>query len=317
MDTRTRKRFLVSPWMMLALCLYALPLRAEEIQAIETIQPEPHLGGGASISSDGQRLVYVGKGGLHLREVSTKRDRVLIDRVGPLMDVFRNPVFGNDGEEVFVSASGGTYYYPSGIYSIRLDTASVRPLTTTEVAKPSAAGNAVYKRYYYSPHMSPTSSTLLMGVYDAVQRTENIGLLDGTTSRVKILAQGRPLAWNADGSALYYSDGEKLMSLDLESRKSYDTQIQGRVIGKLADTTFVIDDLEEIKFVSLRHGKPVWRKSNIPRLVQFGVPQFGQEAHQMTLQSLQSSNNGLVLLIYQEDSGEQERLELVRLTSEN
>jgi hypothetical protein len=152
---------------------------------------------------------------------------------------------------------------------------------------------------------------LLMGVYDAVLGTENIGLLDGATSGVKILAQGRPLAWNADGSSLYYSDGERLMNFDLESRKSFDTQIRGRVIGKLADATFVIDDGETINFASVLNGKIAWRKSNIPRTVQFGIPQFDQQPKQLTLRSVQSSRAGLALFVYKGVS--KERLDVVRI----
>src|SRR5918999_2039243 len=82
----------------------------------------------------------------------------------PGIDVFLKPVFSSDGTRVLFSANGGTYYYPSDVYSIKIDGSSLQRLTRAKGFLPGqepANGNAMYAEYFYSAQPASDGTKIL------------------------------------------------------------------------------------------------------------------------------------------------------------
>jgi hypothetical protein len=293
-----------------------LSAESDSTSVIAVIDVASKLGGGATLSPNGRSLVYVGTDGLHLRDLTTSRDRLLQQEVGPANDVFQSPVFTPDGTRVLVSASGGTWYYPSDIYSIAVDGSGANKLTISVPASPETTGNAAYQQYFYSAVMSPTSSTILIWVYDTVKATNNVGILDSTfvehqrllPGEVRILTEGKPVAWSNDGRSFYLSREDKLMKFDLDTNKMHEVSIRGTVVGiTLGSETLAVDDGAGIYFAKLGPGHNSERRSTFRRS-QFVMSKVGK-LEELPLESMQWTATGLTLLVYQ-GIGRQ-RLELV------
>lgn len=102
-------------------------------------QSMDHLGGGAALSPDGTTLVYVGEDdGLHAVSVGTGDMRPVLKNkdAGTGGGVFSSPSFSPDGTQIIFSASGGTMYYPSDIYSVHLDGSGLTRLTHSKEIDP-------------------------------------------------------------------------------------------------------------------------------------------------------------------------------------
>src|ERR1035437_603092 len=108
------------------------PTRDEMDAVVIVTQSRFHLGEGATVSSDGRYVAYVGDdNGLHILDVDSQESRTLLTQVAQGIDVFSHPTFDPTGTRVVFSASGGTKYYPSDIYSVNTDGTDLRKLTTS------------------------------------------------------------------------------------------------------------------------------------------------------------------------------------------
>jgi len=287
---------------------------APVVAAIDTGR---HLGGGANLSSDGRLLVYVAADGLHLRNLATNKDTVLQREVEFGNAVFDSPVFTPNGKQVLVSVSRGTWYYPSDIYSIRVDGSSGPVKLTTSAPTASKDRGAVYGQYFYSAIMSPKSSDILVWVYDALGSKSSGGIIEGGSvdqarsvhGPVRVIAQGEPLAWSNDGRSFYLSSGNKVIRYYVGSRETTESVISGRVVGKIySSEALAIDDGKRIYFVDMDSDREVARNVVFPRSEFVATTTSSRE--ELTLKSMQSITSGLTLLIYRGPTTE--RLELVK-----
>jgi len=199
-------------------------------------------GAGASLSADLSSMVYVGGDrALHVVEIASHKDRVVLTGVG-FLDTFMDPSFSPDGKRIVFSLSGGTWYYPSDIYSVQSDGTGLKQLTRS---KPIEGGR--YAEYFYTPRYSPDGSQILVRQYDLATKTEqpdlaSVMLPDG--SGLHVLTKGESLAWADAGKAIFILNEQGVCKYDLASRK---TQVvkgldEVPVLGKLRGTdTFAVD----------------------------------------------------------------------------
>jgi hypothetical protein len=283
---------------------------------VATIDTGRHLGGGANLSPDGQSLVYVAADGLHLRDLATNKDTLLQREVEFGNAVFDSPTLTPNGKYVLVSVSGGTWYYPSDIYSIGIDGSGPTKLTTSTPTASKDRG-AAYRRYFYSAMMSPKSSDILVWVYDATASKSNGGIIEGGSfdssglahGPVRVIAQGEPLAWSNDGRSFYQSSGNKVIRYYVGSRETTESVISGKVVGKIyGSETLAIDDGKRIYFVDMDSDREVAGNVVFPRSEFVATKTSSRE--ELTLKRVQSIATGLTLLIYRGPTTE--RIELVK-----
>jgi Tol biopolymer transport system component len=148
---------------------------------------------GACISPDAKNIVYVGAedNALHVVELATRHDRQVLTTIDHGLDVFDDPSFSPDGNRIIFSASGGTRYYPSDIYSVQLDGAGLLQLTTS---KPAGGNNTgTFAEYFYEPKYSPDGSEVLAWRYDGPAQTDSAVLMSSSGAGLRVLTSGKPL----------------------------------------------------------------------------------------------------------------------------
>lgn len=280
------------------------------VQTVFAVQQSTnHLGGGASLSPDGGRLVYVADdNALYLLDLSTGQRQALLEEAGPGIDVSRNPAFSSDGTQVLVSMSGGTVYYASNIYSLNRDGSGFKRLTQAQelpAGTTPAVGNAIYAQYFPSAQFSPDGTKVLLQVYDSVQGADNAAVMNADGSQLQVLTPGTPLFWSSDGQSFYYSQANAVKAFSLATKTSATISgLNGRVLGRLPDKEwFGVDDGQSVSLVSVQDSSATFVATwNIPRVKTVG-------SDQLVLNSFQWTKSGRVLLLYQ---GERtERFEVV------
>ena len=164
---------------------------------------------------------------------------LLLKEAKPGIDVFLKSVFSSDGTRVLFSANGGTYYYPSDVYSIKIDGSSLQRLTRAKGFLPGqepANGNAMYAEYFYSAQPASDGTKILLHLYDAVHGSNNTALIDSDGSHLEIIDQGTPLFWGNDNQAVYYSQTDMVKRFDLRTKESQAiASLKGKVLGKWPD----------------------------------------------------------------------------------
>src|ERR1700722_16353481 len=134
----------------------------QNVQSVLIVKQGGHLGDGVALSADGTTMVYVAEDrGLHLLKIASREDHVLLKEGGG-SDVFSSPSFSPDGMHVAFSASGGTMYWPSEIYSVTTDGTEVRQLT---VSSPKTVSGGHRSELFYAPKYSPDGSQILLWRY--------------------------------------------------------------------------------------------------------------------------------------------------------
>jgi WD40-like Beta Propeller Repeat len=296
---------------------------SEQNQPSQTVfvmeREKTHLGGGAAISPDGKLLAYIGNDdGLYLHNLADGKEQLLLKEAEPGLDVFLNPVFSPDGIRVLFSASGGTRYYPSNIYSIKIDGSSLERLTQAKALSPrelEKESNPIYAQYFYSAQYAPNGTRILMRLYSAMQGTDNVALIDSSGTHLEVIGRGTPLFWSSDAQAVYYSQGDTVKKFNLSSK---DNQIvdglRGKIIGKLPDRdVFALDDGASITLESVQDRTTVtlakWNTPRVKSVVRTNSKNDATNRDQLTLNSLQWSRSGRSLLIYEGDT--MERFEVV------
>ncbi|MFL6388937.1 MAG: TolB family protein [Terriglobales bacterium] len=275
-------------------------------------QENSHLGGGVAISPDGRMLAWVASDSrLHLRNIDTAQEKTLLEEASPGLDVFSNPEFSADGKLILFSASGGTRYYPSNIFSIQLDGSGLRQLTQ---AKPLAEenNNSPYAEYFQSAKESPDGMKILVGVYDSTAEKERVGLLDTNNKQVSYLADGQPISWSSDNQEIYYTQDGSLRSVNLQTKESRIlTSLNGRIVG--ADQgEFAIDQNGTSALADLQdHSVSVhpWSVSLVAFVSQSQKNTSKATAEQLTLASVKWSKTSRLVLNYQGDT--MERIEVI------
>ncbi len=289
------------------------PFRA--VFALE--RKDTHLGGGVAISSDGGMLAYIADdNSLHVRELSSGNDRLLVKEVGPGIDVFSSPAFSPDGNLVLFSASGGTRYYPSDIYSIGVHDLRITRLTKSPQIATDQVGQqgGGYGQYFYSAQFAPDGAKILLRVYNTAQRADYVALMDPDGSHAEVVSHGTPLFWTSDSQAIYYSQDTVVKRYNLRSSRTQTIKGLERGLGKLSDReVFAIDTGTKVTFVRLQDDSllPVG-ESRIPRvrLGDRGSRAGGASGlEDLVLTSIQASASGRLLLVYRGDM--LERLEVV------
>lgn len=296
-------------------------------------QSTNHLGGGAALSPDGSTLVYVGEDdGLHAVSVGTGEKRpVLKDKdAGTGGGVFSSPSFSPDGTQIIFSASGGTYYYASDIYSVHLDGSGLTRLTHSKEIdpehRPPDIGQAEFWQYFGWPQFAPDGSKILLGVDNTVGGSKNVAVMSVDGSGLKVVAQGDSLFWGADSQSVYYDPAAqdapqaRLQKLDLATGTTESIQglianrvdnlqrIAPSILGKLPDKDWFVvaaPKTYNVSLMSAQHGAATFQSSwDIP--LSEPTPQG-----LISLVSIQWAPIGKVLLIYQGDKVE--RFEVAQL----
>jgi len=296
-----------------AMCTtFTLSVLAIGVSVVASIDTPWHLGGGATVSPDGHSIVYVSADGLHLHDVIANKDRVLVPDIVSSGSVFENPQFTPDGSHVLFSVSGGTWHYPSDIYSIRLDGTGASKLTEPVPASAANPESAAYKQYFYSAMISPKSSDILLWVYDASGEKSYVGIMKNRTvdrthnflEKIELLAEGEPIAWSDDGSAFYYVNGDKVTTCDVATRQKKAWTTSEKVLGIAGPRTLAMDDGKNVHFVDLRSGDNLPPSQLLPRMV--ASPQGN-----LTVSNVQWIPTGLTLIVYR--GPRTERIELVNI----
>ncbi len=279
-----------------------------------------YLGEGAALSPDGGLLAYLGTDKhLYVRDLNRNELHLVLAAAKPsetvgTLDVFSNPAFSPDGTRVLVTASGGTYYYPSDIYSLQADGSGLKQLTQG-VAIPEGApraeeaGQAVYSQYFSRPQFSPDGTKILLHVHDVTQGTNRVAVMNPDGSELQILAPGTPLFWSADSQAVYYSQAGSVNKLFLNATQSQAISgLDGAILGKVPDKEWlVVDTGRSINVVSVQTGSAAlvatWNVARVKLVT--GEPAI--------LRGVQWSKSGRVLLVYEGDT--MERLEVAQPSS--
>jgi len=227
---------------------------AQSISVIFALRPKGHLGGGAALSHDATKIAYVGPpvplGALHVVDIASRTDRVLT-REGVACD----PSFSPDGKRIVFSLSGGTWHYPSDIYSVRLDGTGLTQLTHSKPAELNDKGEYAtefagdYAEYFYTPKYSPDGSEILVWRDPGTTRTNPTELaitISPDGSGIRVLTEGKPLGWAEMGKAIFIQTDQcafckyELGSRTIKPIRGFDEMdVLGKLRGK---DTFAVDN---------------------------------------------------------------------------
>jgi hypothetical protein len=220
-----------------------------------TLEQASPVGGGASLSADGETMVYAGSdNALHMLQIASREDHVLLKRIDPDLSFFSSPSFSPDGLRVVFGAGGGTSYYRSEIYSVWRDGTHLTRLTTSlERRNPDGK----FSEFFYTPTYSPDGSQILVWHYSNDPRgshTDSAELVSPTGSRLLRMIDGRPLCWSTTGDAIFVARGEHdqdgkgaiVVKVDLVTGTNEPvSRLNEPIFGKLpaADVFAIEDDL--------------------------------------------------------------------------
>jgi len=273
-------------------------------------QSQEHLGSGASLSPDSTKIVFVGAdNALHIVDIASHQDRQVLRSVGPGLDVFDNPAFSPDGKRLVFSASGGTKYYQSNIYTVRLDGTGLLQLTRAEPAQGESKEG--FSEYFYTPRYSPDGSQILAWRYDGILGTDSAVTMSSSGAGLRVLTSGQPLFWDNAGQAVFVARRQQqgtIYEYDLVSGATKPIQgLDERPLGRLLDTnTFVVPqngqlDLMTVEQATARSTQMLPLASTIP-----------SDESNMTLVQVSSDQSDTYLLLRYENES-REVLQIVRI----
>jgi len=297
----------------------ALDKNKDSTNVLVIERAKTHLGEGAALSPDGRLFAYIGNdNSLRVRDLNTGQDRLLLSEVGPGLDVFVNPMFSPDGTRVIFSASGGTRYYPSDIYSINTQGSDLVRLTHSKALSTAEKVNApLYSEYFYSAQYAPNGKKLMLRVYDPVRQADKVALTNNNGENLEIIGDGIPLYWSNDGESLYYVKDNNLTRYLLKLKeKQINARVNGRILGKLIDAdVFVMDDGNRIATARIEDAlnSNAATPLDISR-VRSSSRQKARDTEELALTSVQFSATGRSLRIYEGEMSE--RYEIVDPTKQ-
>jgi len=234
------------------IALSALIISAQvppSVQPLLILRQPATLGGGAALAANGETMVYVASDkALRVRNVAAGDERVIVSLIAstrPPLDVFNDPCFANGDSSVIFSAGGGTVYYPSEIFSVNTDGSGLVQLTRSSEAR--IAGKVT--EAFYRPICSPAGDQVMVwhheppGNESSSRESALLLALDGTKRQT--VANARPLAWSANGLAVFVARNDAVVKVDLGTGREQSVQhlsepILGRFPGR--DVFAVVDD---------------------------------------------------------------------------
>ncbi len=251
-------------------CILALVVCAGPVLADADIKQREHrvlfamslrrgLGGGASLSPEGSEIAYVGAdGALHIIEISSRVDRLVSNGVDVEqgLDVFDDPSFSPDGKRIVFSASGGTRYYPSDIYSILLDGKGLEQLTASKPVVPSKGVG--FTEYYYTPQYSPDGKQILVWERDGLSGADSAVVISSDGSTRRIVSTGQPLYWVNQGKVILVARESGAFEYDLASGMAGPVrELMGEPLGALREAnTVALTDGDKVSLFTIKSGIP-------------------------------------------------------------
>jgi len=204
----------------------------------ELTRPNIHLGSGVDISRDGRYIAYIGDDSrVHLTDLATNSDRVVVAETPDGMSVFNSPNFSPDGKTLFFSASGGTLSYPSNIYRVSLADGAVQQITSSQLQERSddQDGKRTYNVYYMNPRVSSDGTELMVEILDGSSSAPSaVGVLDGEGKLTRTVAQGTPLFWKDGQRRVVYEQDGIVKSTDLDTGgEEVLGSAGGRIVGEM------------------------------------------------------------------------------------
>ncbi len=223
---------------------------------LRVYQKRDHLGLGASLSPDGTRMIYIGEDdSLRTILIGPNKEQVLLRQLPHGLDVFSNPSFSPDGKIVAFSASGGTRYYPSDIFTITIENKEIVQLTHSVSLQDEKKDG--FAEYFYNPKYSPDGRRICAWRYDGVSHDDSVFVMLSDGHSQETLTSGRPLFWNQSGNAIFIDTQKGVLEYSIASGESMRIKIEQPILGKLAGTdTFAVAGADGIQTLSLEGETP-------------------------------------------------------------
>lgn len=247
---------------LLASCAVALPVNGptqtldRQTQPLLVLSQRSHLGQGAALSGDGATLVHVGADrALHVLDVASRMDRLLLEEVAPSLDVFYAPCFSPDGTHIAFSVDGGTQSYRSDIYSIATDGTDLRQLTasthTLIEGKPA--------EYFHTPMYSQNGSQILVWHSERTEQdvqVDSADLISSDGSKRLLVTSGRPLGWSATGRSIFVARDNHVFTVDLATGRALPVPgLSLPLFGRVPTTDiFLVADGSKVGFADVRNA---------------------------------------------------------------
>jgi hypothetical protein len=223
---------------------------------------------------------------------------------------------------VVYSASGGTRYYPSEIYSVRTDGADLRQLTVSRL------DGGMPGEYFSNPKYSPDGSQILIWRYLPLKngaQPESAELISPDGSRCIRVSDGRPLFWSTTGNAIFVARGVRdqdgkgttVVKVDLVTGSSEPVfRLNEPIFGKLPEEgVFAVADDSKVGFATVQDTS-----ASAPAPAPFPVrkPSDGSAAtgrlNELRLISMHFDRAAeRVLLYYKSNSGGDETFEIFKI----
>jgi hypothetical protein len=164
-------------------------------------------------SPDGSLEAHLGArafaDGLFVKNVASGEDKLIVKAVGSL-DAFSSVTFSPDGQRLMFLAGGGTAYYPSNVMTVSTDGSDLNQLTDST---PEKWLNSDKEYALRSAMYSPDGRQILAEIVYGALHTSAIALLSTTDKKQTPdrLADGEPLFWSRDGTAIYFTGQDGLI----------------------------------------------------------------------------------------------------------
>lgn len=297
----------------------------------------PRVGeGGAAISTNGEFLVFADAdaSSLHIVNLDTKQESTLVPNTEGGLGVFSNPSFTEDTSRIVFGARGETWYYGSAIYSMKIDGSDlteIRAARRFSRGEKTWVGGPYFAEEIGQPEMSPDGAAICFRVHDVLADRDEIALIKADGSAERVLVEGLPVAWTADGNGVYYVFGGGMKRFDISDGSSETVPMPGRVFGRLPDRDVFLTQDGTSLVPRNDHGEivDIGVKLSIPTVVGPALAPNAEELRRLDqevkngqsagytfnlqLEKVQWSAAGRILVVYGNEVSQ--RIEVLRLAN--